>query len=86
MIDLTETRSIDSTTLGLLAKLSILSRQKVGLLPTVEETSAFLADPSPDKRKALIDRLLERPEFAKFWANDAKRIEDAVRQIGRVDS
>jgi anti-anti-sigma regulatory factor len=28
VIDLTETRSIDSTTLGLLAKLSILSRQK----------------------------------------------------------
>jgi anti-anti-sigma factor len=35
VIDLTETRSIDSTTLGLLAKLSILSRQKLGLLPTV---------------------------------------------------
>ena len=35
VIDLTETRSIDSTTLGLLAKLSILSRQKIGLLPTV---------------------------------------------------
>ena len=36
--DLTETRSIDSTTLGLLAKLSILSRQKIGLLPTVVTT------------------------------------------------
>jgi anti-anti-sigma factor len=35
VIDLIETRSIDSTTLGLLAKLSILSRQKVGLLPTL---------------------------------------------------
>ena len=33
VIDLTETRSIDSTTLGLLAKLSILSRQRIGLLP-----------------------------------------------------
>ena len=38
VIDLTETRSIDSTTLGLLAKLSILSRQKTGLLPTVVTT------------------------------------------------
>ncbi|BAU73829.1 anti-sigma factor antagonist RssC [Metapseudomonas furukawaii] len=38
VIDLTETQSIDSTTLGLLAKLSILSRQKVGLLPTVVTT------------------------------------------------
>ncbi|MNT84274.1 hypothetical protein D3C72_2242660 [compost metagenome] len=39
VIDLTETESIDSTTLGLLAKLSILSRQKVGLLPTVVTTN-----------------------------------------------
>lgn len=38
VIDLTETRSIDSTTLGLLAKLSILSREKIGLLPTVVTT------------------------------------------------
>ncbi|TBU97238.1 anti-sigma factor antagonist RssC [Stutzerimonas kirkiae] len=35
VIDLTESRSVDSTTLGMLAKLSILSRQKVGLLPTL---------------------------------------------------
>ncbi len=33
VIDLTETQSIGSTTLGLLAKLSILSRQRIGLLP-----------------------------------------------------
>src|SRR5690606_7596989 len=39
VIDLIETRSIDSTTLGLLAKLSILSRQKVGLLPTLVTTN-----------------------------------------------
>ena len=39
VIDLTETQSIDSTTLGLLAKLSILSRQKVGLLPTLVTTN-----------------------------------------------
>lgn len=35
IIDLTETDGIDSTSLGLLAKLSILSKQKVGLLPTL---------------------------------------------------
>jgi tripartite-type tricarboxylate transporter receptor subunit TctC len=27
---------------------------------------------------------LDAPEFAKFWDEDAKRIEDAVREIGRV--
>lgn len=35
IIDLTETVGIDSTSLGLLAKLSILSKQKVGFLPTL---------------------------------------------------
>src|SRR5690606_41231236 len=34
-IDLTETEIIDSTSLGLLAKLSILSTERVGLLPTL---------------------------------------------------
>lgn len=38
IIDLTETDGIDSTSLGLLAKLSILSRQKVGFLPTLVST------------------------------------------------
>ena len=27
---------------------------------------------------------LDAPEFAKFWDADAARIEDAVRDIGRV--
>lgn len=39
----------------------------IGLLPTAEESQAFLADSSPDKRAKLIDQLLERPEYAEFW-------------------
>ena len=27
---------------------------------------------------------LDQPEFAKFWDADAERVEDAVRQIGKV--
>lgn len=38
VIDLTETENIDSTSLGLLAKLSILSSERVGLLPTLVST------------------------------------------------
>jgi Protein of unknown function (DUF1553)/Protein of unknown function (DUF1549) len=38
-----------------------------GILPTVEETQAFLASSDKDKRSRLIDRLLERPEYADFW-------------------
>jgi hypothetical protein len=40
----------------------------IGQLPTLEETQAFLADGDPDKRRKLIDRLLDRPEHARFWA------------------
>src|SRR5262245_30602930 len=40
----------------------------IGTLPTPAEVREFLADPSPDKRKKAIDRVLERPEFVDFWA------------------
>ncbi len=43
IIDLTEVDSIDSTTLGLLAKLSILSRQNFGMLPTLASTKADIS-------------------------------------------
>ncbi len=40
----------------------------IGTLPTVEETRAFLADASADKRDRLIESLLSRPEFVDYWA------------------
>lgn len=40
----------------------------IGTLPETEEVRAFLNDPLPDKRAALIDELLLRPEFADYWA------------------
>jgi hypothetical protein len=40
----------------------------IGTLPTAQEATQFLADRDPAKRTALIDRLLERPEFADYWA------------------
>ena len=41
----------------------------IGTLPTPVEVTAFLGDGAPDKRARLVDRLLERPEYADFWAN-----------------
>lgn len=40
----------------------------IGTIPTIKETREFLSDKSPEKRSKLIDALLERPEFAQYWA------------------
>ena len=38
-----------------------------GTLPTKDQVEAFLQDPSPQKRERLIDTLLDRPEYTRFW-------------------
>src|SRR5207244_6811932 len=53
----------------------------LGVLPTVAEARAFLEDTRPDKRTRLIDEVLQRPEFADFWAlkwSDLLRNEEKV--------
>ncbi len=41
----------------------------IGTLPTAKEAREFIQDPdTKNKRRALIDRLLERDEFADYWA------------------
>lgn len=53
----------------------------LGILPTADEARTFVADKQRDKRPRLIQRLLERPEFAEFWAlkwSDILRNEEKV--------
>ncbi len=40
----------------------------LGILPTAAEAEAFVADAACDKRTRCVDTLLQRPEFADFWA------------------
>lgn len=40
-----------------------------GTLPTEEQVKQFLADGSADKRARLVDELLDRPEYADYFAN-----------------
>jgi hypothetical protein len=41
----------------------------VGVIPPLAEAERFLADPVPDRRARLIDRLLEHPHYSLHWAN-----------------
>jgi hypothetical protein len=53
----------------------------IGSLPAAAEAREFVADTDPAKRARLIDRLLEREEFADFWAlkfSDILRNEEKV--------
>jgi hypothetical protein len=40
----------------------------LGMLPSAGEVRSFLGDARPEKRAVLIDQLLERSEFADYWA------------------
>jgi hypothetical protein len=40
----------------------------LGTLPTAQEAREFLADQNAKKRRVLIDQVLERKEFADYWA------------------
>ena len=40
----------------------------IGVLPTIAEQEAFLADQVLDRRQRLVDNLLDRPEHSRFWA------------------
>ncbi|MFM8893600.1 MAG: DUF1549 and DUF1553 domain-containing protein, partial [Planctomycetia bacterium] len=59
-----------------------------GRIPTLDEARAFLADASPGKREALVDRLLDGPDYPSFFANKwasilrNKRTDDALHRHG----
>ncbi len=58
-----------------------------GLLPPVDELEAFVADPSPDRRAALVDRLLARKtayteHWLTFWSD---MLRSAYQGTGFID-
>ena len=46
-----------------------VSLDLTGTIPGAEETIAFVADKDPQKREKLVNRLLDTPEYAFFFAN-----------------
>jgi hypothetical protein len=63
-------RSLGLVPSGLCTDAEFLRRamlDTIGTTPTPAEVEEFLADCSPDKRKALVERLLARPEYVDYW-------------------
>jgi hypothetical protein len=60
----------------------------IGTLPTAAEARVFLANTDPHKRAQLVDRLLERPEYADYWSmiwSDLLRVDkDLITPRGAV--
>jgi len=57
-----------------------------GILPSPVETRAFVAATQPHKRARLVDRLLQRPEYADYWTKkwmDVLRVSrDSIQLAG----
>jgi hypothetical protein len=57
----------------------------IGKLPTPDEVRCFLGSDDPNKRQRVIDELLERPEFADWWALKwADRLGCNQRFVGKI--
>jgi len=92
---------IDELVVGKLRKLGIVQSETCtdaeflrrasldicGTLPTPDEVTAFLADPTEDKRTRKIEEFLARPEYALWWATKLCDFTglNAPAQLGNTD-
>ncbi|MGV3591371.1 MAG: STAS domain-containing protein [Gammaproteobacteria bacterium] len=85
LIDLTETRGIDSTALGLLAKMAIQLRNRFNVIPTIVSTNPditrTLKSMSFDLIFKIVDHVPKAPQPQQYnELQQAKESEDTVRE------
>lgn len=83
LIDMTETKGIDSTALGLLAKLAIQLRNRFNVIPTIVSTNPDITRTLKSMSFDLIFTIVDKPPAQKTQYNELqaqKESEDTVRE------
>lgn len=63
-----------------------VSLDLTGMPPTLEDLQSFAADPSPDARRRMVDRLLQSKAFGERWARHWLDLTGYADQIGTSNS
>ncbi len=83
LVDMTETRGIDSTALGLLAKMAIQLRNRFNVIPTIVSTNPDVTRTLKSMSFDLIFKIVDKPATLKTQYNELqpqKESEDTVRE------
>jgi anti-anti-sigma regulatory factor len=87
LVDMTETRGIDSTALGLLAKMAIQLRNRFNVIPTIVSTNPDVTRTLKSMSFDLIFKIVDKPTTQKTPGNEKynelqaqKESEDSVRE------
>ena len=83
LIDMTETKGLDSTALGLLAKMAIQLRNRFNVMPTIVSTNPDITRTLKSMSFDLIFIIIDKPSGQKAQYNELtpqKESEDTVRE------
>jgi anti-anti-sigma regulatory factor len=83
LVDMTETRGIDSTALGLLAKMAIQLRNRFNVIPTIVSTNPDVTRTLKSMSFDLIFKIVDKPATQKTQYNELQtqsESEDSVRE------
>jgi anti-anti-sigma regulatory factor len=83
LVDMTETKGIDSTALGLLAKMAIQLRNRFNVIPTIVSTNPDITRTLKSMSFDLIFKIVDKPPAQKTQYNELqtqKESEETVRE------
>ena len=83
LIDLTDTRGIDSTTLGLLAKMAIRLKKQFGIRPTIVSTNPNITRILQSMNFGAVCLIIDEPLTRQAQFGELERIEESEEKVRR---